>query len=191
MQRLQPDADGFSRTLARARAGDAAALDELMPLVYEELRRIAGRQMGRERGDHTLQPTALVHEAYLRLFESPGLHVNDRAHFMALAARVMRRLLINHAESRNADKRRGNAVHVTLSAAADLAAGEPEVDVEALDAALRRLAAVDPRAAEIVEMRYFGGMTVEEVAVAIGASPATVKRDWTAARAWLRRELTQ
>lgn len=184
-------ADGdFAAKIRRARAGDAAALDEVMPLVYEELRRIAARQMGRERRDHTLQPTALVHEAYLRLFDAARLEVRDRAHFLALAARVMRRLLINHAEARNAEKRRGNAPHVTLSAAMDVASDEPAVDVVALDAALTRLAALDPRAAEIVEMRFFGGMTIEEVAAATGISTATVKRDWATARAWLRRELS-
>lgn len=183
-------ADGdFAAKIRRARAGDARALDEVMPLVYEELRRIAGRQMSRERRDHTLQPTALVHEAYLRLFDAATLEVRDRAHFLALAARVMRRLLINHAEARNAEKRRGDAPHVTLSAAEDVAGPEDDVDVVRLDAALQGLAQLDARAAEIVEMRYFGGMTIEEIAAALDLSPATVKRDWTAARAWLRREL--
>lgn len=181
--------DDFAQKLRRARAGDAAAMDEVLPVVYAELRRIAGRQMGRERPDHTWQPTALVHEAYLQLFAGPELDVNDRAHFMAIAARVMRRLLINHAEARNADKRRGNAPHVTLSAAENVAAGDA-TDVLQLDEALKRLADFDARAAEIVEMRYFGGMTVEEIAAATGLSAATVKRDWSAARAWLRRELS-
>ena len=185
-----PDSDAFAAKVRRARGGDAAALEEILPLVYGELRRIAGRQMGRERADHTLQPTALVHEAYLRLFETPRLEVNDRAHFLALAARVMRRLLINHAEARNAAKRRGDAPHITLSSAMDVASEEPPVDVVLLDAALQRLAELDPRAAEIVEMRYFGGMTVDEVAAAMDLSPATVKREWTTARAWLRRELS-
>lgn len=185
-----PGPDRFAESLRRARAGDAAALEEVLPVVYAELRRIAGRQMAGERPDHTLQPTALVHEACVRLLESPALEVNDRAHFLAIAARVMRRLLINHAEARNAEKRRGNAPHVTLSAAMDVASDEPAVDVVALDAALTRLAALDPRAAEIVEMRFFGGMTIEEVAAATGISTATVKRDWATARAWLRRELS-
>jgi RNA polymerase sigma-70 factor, ECF subfamily len=185
-----PEQDDFAAKIRRARAGDAAALDEVMPLVYGELRRIAGRQMSRERRDHTLQPTALVHEAYLRLFDAPALEVRDRAHFLALAARVMRRLLINHAESRNAGKRRGNAPHVTLSAAEDVAGQDAPAEVLQLDGALQRLAQFDGRAAEIVEMRYFGGMTVQEIADAMDLSPATVKRDWTAARAWLRRELT-
>jgi RNA polymerase sigma factor (TIGR02999 family) len=184
-----PAEGDFAAKVRRARAGDAAALDEVMPLVYEELRRIAGRQMGRERRDHTLQPTALVHEAYLRLFDAATLEVRDRAHFLALAARVMRRLLINHAEARNAEKRRGDAPHITLSAAEDVAGAEEPADVVQLDAALQGLAQFDARAAEIVEMRYFGGMTIEEIADAMDLSPATVKRDWTAARAWLRREL--
>lgn len=182
--------EDFIAKVRRARAGDSAALDEVMPLVYAELRRIAGRQMSRERRDHTLQPTALVHEAYLRLIDSPALEVRDRAHFLALAARVMRRLLINHAEARNAGKRRGDAPHVTLSAAQDVAGEDAPAEVVQLDEALQRLASFDGRAAEIVEMRYFGGMTVEEIAHAMDLSPATVKRDWTAARAWLRRELT-
>lgn len=183
------DPGDFAAKVRRARAGDAAALEEVMPLVYEELRRIAARQMNRERPDHTLQPTALVHEAYLRLFEGP-LEVNDRAHFLALAARVMRRLLINHAEARRADKRGGDAPHVTLSGAENVAEAEPATEVLMLDAALQRLAEFDRRAAEIVEMRYFGGMTLEEVARATDLSPATIKREWTAARAWLRRELS-
>lgn len=181
----------FAEKLRRARAGDAAALDELLPLVYEELRRIAARQMGPERTDHTWQPTALVHEAYLRLVGSAELPVENRAHFLALAARVMRRLLINHAEARNAAKRGAGATHLTLSAANDVATPAESVEVEALDAALRKLAEFDPRAAEVVEMRYFGGMTIEEVALAVGISTATVKREWTAARAWLRRALTE
>lgn len=181
----------FAEQLRRACEGDAAALEALLPAVYGELRQIAARQMRQERPDHTLQPTALVHEAYLQLFADAKLDVTERAHFMALAARVMRRLLINHAQARNADKRRGNAPHVTLSAAEDIAEASAEVDLEMLDECLRRLAALDPRGAQVVELRYFGGMTIEEIGEAMALSPATVKREWTVARAWLKRELSR
>jgi RNA polymerase sigma factor (TIGR02999 family) len=169
-------------------AGGQAAFDELFPLVYAELRRIAAREMRRERPGRTLQTTALVHEAYLRLLKDASLSFESRAHFLGIAARAMREILIEHARARAARKRGGGAVRLTLD---DLTAPvpSPPVDVIALDEALERLARLDERHARVVELRYFGGMSVEETAAALGLSPATVKRAWTLARAWLFREL--
>jgi RNA polymerase sigma factor (TIGR02999 family) len=170
-------------------AGKQAVYDELFPLVYAELRRIAAREMRREKPGRTLQTTALVHEAYLRLLKDASLSFENRAHFLGIAARAMREILIEHARARSARKRGGGAVRLTLD---DLTAAvpSPSIDVLALDEALRRLARLDERHARVVELRYFGGLSVEETAAALGLSPATVKRDWTLARAWLFRELT-
>ena len=170
-------------------AGNQAAYDELFPLVYAELRRIAAREMRHEKPGRTLQTTALVHEAYLRLLKDASLSFENRAHFLGIAARAMREILIEHARARSARKRGGGAVRLTLD---DLVASvpSPSVDVLALDEALQRLARLDERHARVVELRYFGGLSVEETAVALGLSPATVKRAWTLARAWLFRELT-
>ena len=173
-----------------AKPGDGVRADagELFPLVYAELRRIAAREMRRERPGRTLQTTALVHEAYLRLLKDTSLSFENRAHFLGIAARAMREILIEHARGRAARKRGGGAVRLTLD---DLAApvAAPSVDVLALDEALERLARFDERHARVVELRYFGGLSVEETAAAMGLSPATVKRAWTLARAWLFREL--
>jgi len=170
-------------------AGEAsqAACDELFPLVYAELRRIAAREMRREKPGRTLQTTALVHEAYLRLLKDASLSFENRAHFLGIAARAMREILIEHARARSARKRGGGAVRLTVD---DLVAPAPSIDVLALDEALQRLARLDERHARVVELRYFGGLSVEETASALGVSPATVKRDWTLARAWLFREMT-
>jgi RNA polymerase sigma factor (TIGR02999 family) len=175
--------------LAKVGAGDQAGLDELFPLVYAELRRIAGREMRHEKSGRTLQTTALVHEAYLRLLKDASLSFENRAHFLGIAARAMREILIEHARARSARKRGGSAVRLTLD---DVLAPtlSPTIDVLALDEALERLARLDERHARVVELRYFGGMSVEETAVALDLSPATVKRAWTLARAWLYRELT-
>lgn len=162
--------------------------DELFPLVYAELRRIAAREMRRERPGRTLQTTALVHEAYLRLLKNASMSFESRAHFLGIAARAMREILIEHARGRGARKRGGGAVRLTLDdVVAPVAA--PSIDVLALDEALQRLARLDQRHARVVELRYFGGLSVEETAVAMDLSPATVKRAWTLARAWLYREL--
>jgi RNA polymerase sigma factor (TIGR02999 family) len=162
--------------------------NELFPLVYAELRRIAAREMRRERPGRTLQTTALVHEAYLRLLKDASLSFESRAHFLGIAARAMREILIEHARGRGARKRGGGAVRLTLDElSAPVAA--PSVDVLALDEALQRLARLDERHARVVELRYFGGLSVEETAAALDLSPATVKRAWTLARAWLYREL--
>jgi RNA polymerase sigma factor (TIGR02999 family) len=162
--------------------------NELFTLVYAELRRIAAREMRRERPGRTLQTTALVHEAYLRLLKDASLSFESRAHFLGIAARAMREILIEHARGRGARKRGGGAVRLTLDDAT-AAVAAPDVDVLALDEALQRLARLDERHARVVELRYFGGLSVEETAAALDLSPATVKRAWTLARAWLYREL--
>lgn len=168
--------------------GDQRARDELMPLIYEELRRIARGYLRRERNNHTLQPTALVHEAFLRLVDQRHIDWQGRAHFFGIAARLMRQILVNHAEARRAAKRGGSAERVSLSDL-DREAVETDVDLVALHRALDELERLDPPQSRIVELRYFGGLTVEEIAEVMGISPATVKREWKMARAWLRREL--
>jgi RNA polymerase sigma-70 factor (ECF subfamily) len=178
----------FTALLDQARGGDERAVAQLMPLVYQELRRVAGAYMRRERAGQSLQATALVHEAYLRLVKDQRLTWQNRAHFLAIAASSMRQILVDRARARDSLKRGGDRDRITLHEDA-LAAESPSVDVAALDQALERLAALDPQQARIVELRFFGGLTVEETAEAIGVSPATVKRAWSIAKAWLRREL--
>jgi RNA polymerase sigma factor (TIGR02999 family) len=172
--------------------GERAALDELLPLVYGELRRQAARHLRAQAAGHTLQPTALVHEVYLRLVDQPTVEWQGRAHFFGVAARAMRSILVDHARARHAAKRGGRARAVTLSAAHGIAdrTAEAEVDVLALDEALSGLAALDARQAQVVELRYFGGLSIEETAHVLGISCATVERDWKTARLWLRRELS-
>ena len=184
----RPTPGAVTQLLAKVGAGNQAAFDEVFPLVYAELRRIAAREMRREKPGRTLQTTALVHEAYLRLLKDASLSFENRAHFLGIAARAMREILIEHARARSARKRGGGAVRLTLD---DLVAPVPSlsIDVLALDEALQRLARLDERHARVVELRYFGGLSVEETAVALELSPATVKRAWTIARAWLYREL--
>ena len=174
--------------LTRLKDGDRGALDRLMPLVHDELRRLARAHMRRERADHTLQATALAHEAYMRMVDLDRIDWRDRAHFFAVAAGVMRRILIDHARKRRAARRGGGAPHVPLEEGLRLAADRPDELVD-LDEALERLAALDTRQARIVELRFFGGLSVEEAAVVLGVSPRTVKREWAVARAWLRAEL--
>ena len=185
----RPSPGAGTPALAKAGAGGQATCDELFPLVYAELRRIAAREMRREKPGRTLQTTALVHEAYLRLLKDASLSFENRAHFLGIAARAMREILIEHARARSARKRGGGAVRLTVD---DLVAPapSPSIDVLALDEALQRLARLDERHARVVELRYFGGLSVEETASALGVSPATVKRAWTLARAWLFREMT-
>jgi RNA polymerase sigma factor (TIGR02999 family) len=185
-----PKPGAITALIARARGGQPGALDELVPLVYAELRRIAGRYMRRERPGQSLQATALVHEAYIRLLKDEDLSFENRAHFLGIAARSMRQILVEHARARDADKRGGERRRITLDEG--IAAGQPaDVDLMALDQALERLAAQNADHARIVELRFFGGLTNEETAAAIGVSPATVKRAWVVARAWLFRELTR
>ncbi len=165
-------------------AGDREALDRLIPLVYDELRRLARRELRRERVDHTVQPTALVNELYLRLLQQRDATWQNRAQFFAVAAQLMRRVLVDHARARVAAKRGGGAPRVSLDAGLELPA-DGGVDLLALDRELTRLAELDPDQARIVELRFFSGLTIDETAAAIGRSPRTVKREWRLARAWL------
>jgi len=182
--------DDVTALLVRWRGGSAEAGDELMAKVQGELRRIAASYLRRERGGHTLQPTAVVNEAYLRLVPQRAVHWENRSHFFGIAARMMRRVLVDHARKRKAAKRDGLVEDpITISAVPAPAPGIDEVDVLALHEALSALAALDARQAEIVEMRYFAGLTVEEVANVMNISPATVKREWTTAKLWLRRKM--
>jgi RNA polymerase sigma-70 factor (ECF subfamily) len=178
-----------TRLLLAWKSGDEAALDHLMPLVYNELHRLARRYMAREQTDHPLQTTALVHEVYLRLVDANTIDWQDRAHFYAICARLMRRILVDFARSRNYQKRGGGLAHLQLEEAATV----PEAvgaEMLAVDEALKQLAAIDSRKSEVVELRFFGGLTVEEIAAALRVSPETVMRDWKLAKAWLLRELS-
>jgi RNA polymerase sigma factor (TIGR02999 family) len=168
--------------------GDDTALDQLLPLVEAELRRLARASMGRERKGHTLQPTALVNEAFLRFAGARRVRWRDRAHFMGIAARLMRRVLVDHARSRGYQKRGGGAERVTLDNV-HLETAEPALDVVELDRALRAFETVDARRSQVVELRFFGGLTLEETAEVLHVSAETVKRDWRLARLWLLREL--
>lgn len=174
--------------LLRLADGDAAALESLLPLVYDELRRLAASRLRRERPDHTLTPTSLVHEAYLRLTGGQPVDWQGRAHFFGVAARVMRRILVEHARHRTRQKR-SRQNEVSLDPELQPIEEAPSEEILAVDEALERLATLDARQARIVELRYFVGLSIEETADAVGISPATVKRDWSIARAWLQREL--
>jgi len=194
-----------TQLLAAWSSGDQQALNELMPLVYGELRRLAQSHLRRERPGHTLQRTVLVHEAFLRLVNQKEVEWQGRAHFLGLASRLMRRILVDHARARLAAKRGDGAHHVSFDDAIGtpgsdvdidtdpeallVTPDQPTIDLVALDDALSRLEAMDPQQGEIVELRFFGGITMEETAQALGISVATVKRDWAVAKAWLHREL--
>lgn len=168
--------------------GDERALDRLTPLVYEELRQQAARYLRRERPGHTLQTTALINEAYLRLIDARDVRWQSRAHFFGIAANLMRRILVDHARRRDAGKRGGAQLRLTLDESLAVAK-DSDVDLLAIDEALNRLAIIDAKQARVVELRFFSGLSVEETAAALGVSPKTVKRDWSVARAWLRREI--
>ncbi len=183
-----PDDANVTQVLAELSAGDQSALDRLLPMVYDQLRGIARRELGKERSDHTLTPTALAHEAYLKLVHLDKVDWQGRAHFFAVCAQAMRRILISYARMKKADKRGAGAEHVPIENAV-LAAQTRPGELLALDDALRKLERMSERQARIVECRFFAGMSVEQTAEALGISPATVKRDWTAARTWLNREL--
>lgn len=170
--------------------GNGNALNELMPHIYDELRRLASSHLRREGAGHTLQSTALVHEAYLRLINQREVKWQNRAHFFAIASRMIRRILVDHVRKQRTDKRGAGAARVSLEDSSELAA-KTDVNLGEVDEALQRLEAMDPQQGRIVELRYFGGLTVEETAEALGISPATVKRDWAVAKAWLTRELRQ
>jgi RNA polymerase sigma factor (TIGR02999 family) len=170
-------------------SGDQAALEKLMPLIYDELHRLAGRYMAHERPEHTLQTSALVNEAYVRLVDQRDVHWQNRAQFFGIAATSMRRILVSYARRRNRVKRGGGALQVSLDEAA-LLSDERAAEMVALNEALDHLAAVDRRKSQVVELRYFGGLSIEETAEVLKVSPGTVMRDWTLAKAWLRREIT-
>lgn len=172
------------------RNGDRNALDALLPLVYEELRRLAHFQLQRERQDHTLQTAALVHEAYLRLIGLNPPHWESRTHFFAIAAQLMRQILVDYARRHVALKRGGGACKLSLEEAT-LVSKQKNVDVLSLDDALKALAKIDPRQSRVVELRFFAGLSLEEISEALEIAPATVQRDWTAARAWLHREISR
>ncbi len=178
-----------TQLVARANAGDAGATDALFPIVYDELRRIAAGYLRKERGEHTLQATALVHEAYVRLLGTQEMSWQNRAHFFGAAAIAIRRILTDHARRRARLKRGGGAVRAEMP---DIAAPEqvPSVDLIALDAALDRLAALDEQKARVVQLRFYAGLTVPQAALALGISESTVARDWQFARAWLAREIS-
>ena len=169
--------------------GDREALDKLIPIVYSELRLRAARYLRRERPGHTLQTTALIHETYLRLVEQKQVRWQNRAHFFGIAAQLMRRILVDHARQRDAAKRGGADLRLTLDDAMAAAPGR-DVNLMALDETLTRLAEIDPRQSRVVELRYFSGLSIEETAEVLGVSPATVKLDWSMAKAWLRREMS-
>jgi RNA polymerase sigma factor (TIGR02999 family) len=182
--------DDVTQLLAAWGTGDKSALDKLLPLVHAELRRIARRQMSQERDGHTLQATALVNEAYLRLAGQDRFEWHNRTHFFAVCAQVMRHVLIDHARAHARDKRGGGAVQVSLAEAAAFA-GQPAEHFLALDEALRFLENVDPQKSRIVELRYFGGLSIEETAEVMNISPRTVRREWQRSKAWLYRLITE
>lgn len=169
--------------------GDRSALDEMLPLVYNELKRLASYYLNREREGHTLQTTALVHEAYLRLVDQQQVNWKNRSQFLGIAAEMMRRILVNHARDRAVQKRGGDAKRVSLSIVGE-SGDQPDIDLIALDQALNQLSELDARKARIVELKFFGGMTTEETAEVLGISTATVEREWNHSRAWLYRAIT-
>ena len=188
MSREGPPESDVTGLLVRWSEGDQQALEQVLPLVYGELRRIASNQLRRERKDHTLAPTALVNELYLRLVDQRRTSWQNRAHFFGLAAQLMRRILVDHARARSAEKRGGGVARISLEEVQDgdaLPADSGVADVLAIDDALERLASIDPDQARIVELRFFGGLNVDEIAAVVGRSPRTVKREWRLARAWL------
>jgi RNA polymerase sigma-70 factor, ECF subfamily len=179
----------ITHILEAASAGDGAAADKLLPLVYEELRAQASRYLQRERTDHTLQPTALVHEAYLRMVDQTRVQWKGRAHFFAVAAVMMRRVLVNHAKAKQAAKRGDQRLRVTLDE--PIAAKDSEVDLVSLDEALQRLATLDPEQARLVELRFFAGLPAKDAAEVLGISERTLHREWIIAKAWLHAELSK
>lgn len=180
----------ISQLLVEWSEGDRAALDRLMPLVYDELRRLARSYLRRERPDHTLQATALVHEAYMRLIDQHSVSWQNRAHFFGIASQMMRRILVNHALARATAKRGGHAEKLALDEAI-VVDGERQIDLVVLDDALKELEAADARQCRIVELRFFGGLSIEETAEVLKLSPATVKREWNTAKLWLRRRIAR
>src|SRR6266404_3922327 len=187
---MSPSPGTISRLLVDWREGDRGALDKLVPLVYRELRRLAGYYMRRQRGDHTLQTSALINEAYLRLIDYKNMRWENRAHFYAIAAQAMRRIVVDHARDRGYQKRGGGALKVSFDEAV-IGAEERGAELIALDDALKDLAAIDPRKCQVVELRYFGGLSVDETAEVIGVSSVTVMREWRSAKGWLLKAIRQ
>ena len=181
--------EGITQLLIDWSKGDQAALEKLMPLVYDELRRLASNYLRRERASHTLQPTALVNEAYLKLVDQRHAKWQNRAQFFGISAQLMRRILVDHARQHQAVKRGGSKQRRLSITSAERVAKQPEIDLLALNEALDELTIMDPQQAQIVELKFFGGLSIEETAEVIGISHATVERDWKMARAWLRRQL--
>jgi len=179
---------GITQLLVRWGGGDHAALDDLMPLVYDELRKLAQNYLRHERQNHSLQPTALIHEAYLRMIDQQSSSWQSRAQFYGLAAKIMRHILVDHARTKKANKRDGSKLRLTLTQAERIDR-KPDVDVLALNDALIDLAKLNPQHSNIVELRFFGGLTIEETASVLGLSDTTVERSWRLARAWLRNEM--
>jgi RNA polymerase sigma factor (TIGR02999 family) len=190
-QNKQEPAQNITQLLLTWNDGNPEALEKLMPLVYDELHRQAARFLRRERADHTLQTTALIHEAYLKLVAEREMNWESRTHFFAIAANIMRRILVDYARARNAEKRGGDYLKIPLEEAEAVAGKEKDIDLMALDEALTKLEKIDRRQARIVELRYFGDLTLEETAKALDVSRTTVADDWAMARAWLHRELTR
>jgi len=188
-KRMIPQSN-VTQLLHEASNGNRQSLDQLLPLVYQELRSLADSFMRRERSSHTLQPTALVHEAYIRLIDQRNVNWEDRAHFMSIAAETMRRILVNHALAGNAAKRGGKETKVSIDEAIGFPGGA-EIDLVLLDEALTNLASFDPRQSQIVELRFFGGLTVKEVARVTNLSTATVEREWRTAKAWLHDQIVR
>lgn len=187
---ITPSPGDVTQLLVDWSNGDQAALEKLMPLVYDELHRMAKRHIGRERPGHTLQTTALVNEAYLRLVDQRSVRWQNRAHFFAIAARLMRRILVDHARAHHYLKRSGAVIKVSLGKAIDVSR-ERAAELVSLDDALTALAELDPRKCQVVELRFFGGMSVEETAEVLGVAPVTVMRDWSTAKAWLHRMMSK
>lgn len=187
---MSSDSDKVTQLLADWSDGSQQALEELLPLIYNELRHLAHNFLYRERPGHTLQTTALVHEAYLKLIDQRDARWQNRAHFFAVAAQAMRRILIDSARKHAAAKRGGGGEKVSLDEAANISL-EPDLGLLALDEALNELAEIDPQQSRIVELRYFGGLTIEETAQVMNVSPATIKREWAMARAWLHQAMTE
>ena len=181
--------EGITKLLIDWGKGDQAALEKLMPLVYSELRRLASNYLRRERAEHTLQPTALVNEAYLKLIDQRNAKWQNRAHFFGISAQLMRRILVDHARQHQAVKRGGSAQQRVSITTVEKLIKEPEIDLLALNEALDELARMDPQQSQIVELKFFGGLSIEEIAEVLGIGHATVERDWKMARAWLRRQL--
>ena len=184
------DAHHVTELLRQWTNGNSAAMDELLPYIYDDLRRRAARYLRRERVNHTLQTTALVHEAYLKLVDQKAIQWKDRSHFFAVAAQAMRRILVDHAKYKNRAKRGGQLPDMQLDAAVENAILESKVDIESLDEALSRLAIIDPDQERLVELRFFAGLSLEEAAAAMNISRATAAREWQVAKSWLHRELS-